>query len=209
MRSLRRRASGRHRAFCFYVCRPTCSLGAAVASPREHATLRAFFVFACLALSALGQFGCRRSTNIDALQRRNEKSLSGSQEHLARSIDMLERIEQFDPNQAATVVLAQLRQWINDQDPADDWSADPLLFSMPSRYDALKTPQQLKQLQFMPDDFLTLREAIWMRNVARWQTEERDRRRRELADSIQLLQDSLADDKTATGAASLSCLQLV
>ncbi len=101
-----------------------------------------------------------------------EDSLSGSQEHLSRAVRMVEHVEDYNEKMAAAQVLTQLGQWIEDQPPVDAWTADPLTSTLPQRYAKYVQGPLLSRMSYVPHDFLVLREAIWMRNIARWQTQD-------------------------------------
>lgn len=146
--------------------------------------------------------GCDNSVEeLSEIDTRGERVLRGSQDHLARAMRLLEHIEDYEHAQASSQILMQLSQWIEDQPPVDDWSVDPMLSSLPQRYEYLRQRQSLARMEFVVHDYYVIREANWMRNVARWQVEQKNRRRNELQRRVDHLADEVRTLESGSGSA--------
>lgn len=144
--------------------------------------------------------GCRNDTAaLNQLQSRGEEGLRGSNEHLVRAIGLLEHIEEYEQSSATAQIMAQLGQWIADEPPLDEWTADPLVASLPEIYAPMSQQQQLAAMEFIFPDFHELREAMWMRNISNWQVAEKKLQREKLQSQIEKLE---SEQRTLTGAAS-------
>jgi hypothetical protein len=137
----------------------------------------------------LASLGCDDSSDaIAELDRRGERALQGSQDHLANAVQMIEHVEDFDHQQASALVLTQLGQWIEDQPPNQSWTADPLTATLPSDQFGVDF---LSRNQFSLFDFYALREAIWLRNIARWQAKEKVELRTQRQNEMSRLKDEI------------------
>jgi hypothetical protein len=124
-------------------------------------------------LATVSADGCRDDrAELDRLKSRGAEGLRGSDEHLVRAITLLEHIEEYEQGPAIGQIMTQLGQWIADEPTLNDWTADALTSSLPQLYAPLVQQQRLKQMEFIIQDYYSLSEAVWMRNVARWQAEE-------------------------------------
>ena len=87
--------------------------------------------------------------------------------NLASAIDALGHLDEYTPRLIHGQILLNLNQWIEKQRPDPDWIADPLFSRLPSRFDGMKGDDVLSGMRFQAFDVLTLREAVWMRDIAR------------------------------------------
>jgi tetratricopeptide (TPR) repeat protein len=92
----------------------------------------------------------------------------GGDASFARALDMLERLDEYDANQARPQMLYHLNRWISDQSPDKQWLADPLVGRLPSTLRTIRSLEDLSKLEFSSEDADFLREAVWLRDVARW-----------------------------------------
>lgn len=143
--------------------------------------------------------GCNSGESVDFsdVDTRGERALRGSHGHLARAVRLVGHLEDYDHAQASAQVMSHLGQWIEGQPPLDDWSADPMLQQLPQRYQRLVPRQALKRMQFITHDFFALREAIWARNIARWQAAQLASRRNSLREQLQSPKISETPDEAA------------
>lgn len=96
------------------------------------------------------------------------------EEHLGRNlfdsaIDTLDRVEQFNTDQALRQVLDRLNQWVRLEEPNEPWELDALVETLPDEPAGLKDLSLLKtvgHLKFLPDDAEHLLETSWLRNIA-------------------------------------------
>ncbi len=77
-----------------------------------------------------------------------------------------------------------MQRWAERQQPDPDWIADPLFGRLPQRFAAIRDNLNLSRLKFELFDISTLREAIWVRDLAR-QIESRELHDQPLADWLQ------------------------
>jgi hypothetical protein len=83
------------------------------------------------------------------------------------AVDFLNRLDEFEPALAQQQILYNLRQWVREQPPAVEWIADPMARRLPEEFTGPGFMEQLAEFQFQPHDALVLREAVWLRDVAR------------------------------------------
>ena len=99
---------------------------------------------------------------------RHQTSDTGSIEDSASvAISYIDDLDVYSVDNATSRILNQLELWLDEADTRDDWKPDPLITSLPQRYSGLLSPKSLSRRRFEPYDVLMLREAVWMRNVAR------------------------------------------
>lgn len=150
---------------------------------------------ALIGLAILSADGCRDdSAELDRLESRGAAGLSGSDEHLVRAISLLERVEEYHQGQVIPQIMTQLGQWIDREPPLDEWTADPLMHSLPQGYATLLDHQHPAAMKFTIQDYYAISEALWMRNVARWQVEQFRTRR----DALRRQLDEAKDDAQRT-----------
>ncbi len=112
------------------------------------------------------------------------------------AIEYLDNFHQFDTASATERILYHLQRWAQTRQPDPDWIADPLYSQLPDRFARMKTPTFLSRMKFELFDIMSLREAIWMRDLARQMQDQQLRDERLNKWLAQHLAD--ADEKTAT-----------
>jgi len=150
---------------------------------------------------ALATAGCKNtSSDISDIDLRGNRGLAGSEDHLGRAIATLERLDQYDQQQARSKVISQLSQWIESQPPVDAWAIDPLVATLPARYNVLFQYAPLERMEFIGTDFNFLSETVWLRQIADWQMDvlrarhpEPFRRLEDLATQVRKLEDQRED----------------
>ena len=144
--------------------------------------------------------GCRNdSAELNQTSSRAaKKACAARTTHLVRAIGLLERIEEYEQSSATAQIMSQLGQWIADEPPLDDWSADSLVASLPETFAPMARQQQLAAMEFIFPDFHELREAMWMRNISNWQVAEKNEHRTELQRQIDELEVPAANHSLAT-----------
>ena len=86
------------------------------------------------------------------------------------AIGLLEDLDQyndFNNQQALEQIVGRLNQWIQLQNVDQHWEADPLVKTLPEAFQRLTVVRRLADLHFSQPDGTLLREAIWLRDVAR------------------------------------------
>jgi tetratricopeptide (TPR) repeat protein len=88
-------------------------------------------------------------------------------DHLALAMDFIDNFQEYRENEIVPRVLHHLQRWADGCQPADDWFADPLYGRLPRHLQVVRGPGALSRLRFSTTDVAMLREAIWMRDLAR------------------------------------------
>jgi hypothetical protein len=116
-----------------------------------------------------------------------ETSYQWQQDRFTYAIDNLNRLEDFDllpppsadvePNplfascpqsDMLTQIVEWLNQWMRTQQQSPQWSADPMLGSLPASLRELPMVQDLGKMEFTAYDGFALREATWLQSLSKW-----------------------------------------
>ncbi len=65
-------------------------------------------------------------------------------------------------------IVDRLNGWIRTQQPPENWRLDPLVAALPKPLAELPQVKNLDQMEYSSFDGFALREAVWLRDVARW-----------------------------------------
>lgn len=87
--------------------------------------------------------------------------------HFELAEDRLRNMDGIEVDAAADRIVFHLQKWANAQKAATDWIADPLFNSLPKRLGYSGKQNLLSRLTFDTGDVYALREAFWLRDVAK------------------------------------------
>ncbi len=127
----------------------------------------------CCALALLLVFGaaggCGRHSSGDGESRRGPTVSTGAEEdQLILSLaDNLNHLEEFEADQILPQIRHRLDQWVEQKKPQVDWQPDPLVETLPEPLRKARALATLDSEKFNDVDMLNLREAVWLRDVAR------------------------------------------
>ena len=111
--------------------------------------------------------GCQRGS-AGATRPGPTDNTSAQEDQLIQSLaDNLNHLEEFEPDQILPQIRHRLDQWVEEKKPTVEWQRDPLVETLPAE---LRTSRSLKALdseKFTDVDMLNLREAVWLRDIAR------------------------------------------
>lgn len=139
--------------------------------PREHRIIMRCLLLACFVFS-VGLSGCNRQSEFDiaeATTRQRDDTRLEKSADFRTAMGYLDNLHEFEMSAATTKICYHLHRWASDQKPDPDWIADPLYSQLPNRLNRMKsilTPLAEKAT-FSAFDVMMLREAIWMRDLAR------------------------------------------
>lgn len=117
--------------------------------------------------------GCEgQSTQRPRRQMASSSAASAEQDHLAQAMEVLQRFHEIEPSEAQRQVLYHLNRWGETQ-PADaTWRVDPLVDRLPRRFRELPEFAALNDRVFRPDDTRYLTEAVLLRSIAQWVSDD-------------------------------------
>jgi len=120
---------------------------------------------------ALGLVGCgdatSRRADYDEVLPPNREQSDALFDYAIGLLDDLDQYNDFNNSQARKQIVGRLNQWLQLDEVAGDWRPDPLLSTLPEGFQRLPIVRRLGDLHFAPPDGTLLREAIWLRDVAR------------------------------------------
>ena len=114
--------------------------------------------------------GCQRQHEAPIVPAKNRDAPSfetGSQDHLQLALSFIDTLNEYDEGEIVGRIGYHLQKWIKDRQPDEDWVADPLFGRLPQRLRLIKSQAALSRLVFVDSDVTTLREAMWLRDIAR------------------------------------------
>jgi hypothetical protein len=112
------------------------------------------------------------------------------QNSFSDAVYRLFRLDEFEARRAHEQILFDLNQWIAKQSGDTDWIADPLFSRLPSELTASLAADELARLRFDLQDVFELREAVWMRDVAKSVTARHRRQRANFDSALEAQQDA-------------------
>lgn len=83
------------------------------------------------------------------------------------AMDFLNNLDQYQPEQVHSQILANLQKWSRKEPALDNWIADPMFSRLPADARQMFSTEGLGTQVFEPYDTSELQEAVWMRDVAR------------------------------------------
>ena len=83
------------------------------------------------------------------------------------AIDFLNNLEQYKPTTGDEQILSNLRDWSGEAKASIDWTADPMFNRLPQQYKQFFTTEGLAAPAFTQFDVGPLKQAVWMRDIAR------------------------------------------
>lgn len=95
-----------------------------------------------------------------------EERVVEQRDPLSLGLDVLNRLDEFDPTLAKARILFHLNQWLDNQQPDEDWYADPMYARLPERFAKDFPEDVLTRDRFNQADIDYLRECVWMRDVS-------------------------------------------
>jgi tetratricopeptide (TPR) repeat protein len=108
-----------------------------------------------------------------------EERVVEQRDPLLLGLDVLNRLDEFDPMLAKARIQFHLNQWIDNQEPDEDWHADPLYARLPKRFSGDLPNDVLQRHRFSPGDIDYLRACVWLRDVSQTVVRRQRERMRE------------------------------
>jgi hypothetical protein len=137
--------------------------------PARHYCCRSgsWTLLTVLLLSIVG--GCKPGSSGSAAARRGPTvNASAQEDQLIQSLaDNLNHLEQFEPDQILPQIRHRLDQWVEQKKPTVDWQRDPLIDTLPAALRESRSLEGLNGEKYTDIDMLNLREAVWLRDIAR------------------------------------------
>ncbi len=141
----------------------------AAGRPGPFQGLRSRRAVTILVLVALAAGGCNRRSSSSTEPRRGPTANTGSAEdQLILSLaDNLNHLEEFEADQILPQIRHRLDQWVEQRKPSVDWQRDALIETLPEPLRGVRALSGLDKEKFTEADMLNLREAVWLRDIAR------------------------------------------
>ena len=114
--------------------------------------------------------GCepqRQAPLVPAKNRDAPSFETGSQDHLQLALSFIDTLNEYDEIEIVGRIGYHLQKWIKDRQPDEDWVADPLFGRLPDRLRLINSQAALSRLVFIDSDVASLRETMWLRDIAR------------------------------------------
>ena len=121
-----------------------------------------------VALAIANTTGCNQSATTKKTSRRAATLRQPAAEQLERGLQYLDRLGEFDQEQAIVQASYHFNRWLDAQTPDDAWQVDPLTQTLPREIRTGTLIGELDQMRFQIDDVLAMLEASWGRDVADW-----------------------------------------
>lgn len=112
--------------------------------------------------------GCFESTPSSRRTRFSAASTQTSQTHLQSGIEFLDRMDEFQQDEAAAQVSYHLNRWLKAQDVSADWSPTPLIRRLPRDVREDASFGELARMRFDQADIEALMQADLMNDITRW-----------------------------------------
>ena len=93
--------------------------------------------------------GCKRKAVVNSSQV-NRQPIRSETGPFEMAVDFMNRLEQFEPVQARSQNLYNLRQWVREEDGSEEWFTDPMFRRLPSNLKELVSVEQLSGNRFDP-----------------------------------------------------------
>lgn len=124
-------------------------------------------VFAGLATAACLMSGCGPQTG-PAGTGPMAPAVQPKQNHLARAMDYLQNLDEFDPQKGMVQTAYHLNRWIQDFDGEVTWQQSPMVDGLPRELRGIRPLTELPKRGYTTEDVMFLREASWMRSLSEW-----------------------------------------
>lgn len=124
---------------------------------------------ACLALGMAllaGASGCEEPETLDAHVNPVVNTKASSQTSLQQGMDFLKRLEESNAAEAYRRIQQYLQEWLAQQPEDKDWQPDTMADRLPLNRQGGGTGELLRQRSFEMYDILSLRESLWLRDIA-------------------------------------------
>jgi len=139
---------------------------------RFRVALRLLLLFIWIPGSILST-GCDPTVKSASRHRRNTATVSGSRrDDLARTLELLDRLDLYDLQEARRQALFNLERWGAKQTADKNWTVDKILDQLPARLSRVNRDVKLTSVDFNEDDIEFLLENTLLREIARFVSEE-------------------------------------
>ena len=112
--------------------------------------------------------GCVPSASTTTPARGSAPHRQTASDQLQRAVQFLDRVDEFDQEQAIIKATYHFNRWLDGQDPAEAWSPDSLIQKLPWTIRQDDMLARLAEMRFRIADVRTILEAAWVRDVSRW-----------------------------------------
>jgi len=130
--------------------------------PRSLRGLRRLLALALLAGSA----GCEEPETLDTHVNPVVNSKASSQTSLQQGMDFLKRLEESNAAEAYRRIQQYLQEWLAQQPEDKSWTPDAMADRLPLKQPVGSPADLLRQRTFEGYDILSLRESMWLRDIA-------------------------------------------
>jgi len=128
----------------------------------------------CLGVLLLA--GCGGSTDIEISSQGSGLGDLKRNDNFDDAINVLYRLDEFNPESAEQKVFYHLTQWGRDLKPVKNWQPDPLTATTPASFIKAQMHRDLARAKpsdktssaMKLSDVQYLRETMWMRSISRW-----------------------------------------
>ena len=110
--------------------------------------------------------GCEEPDTVDSHVNPVVNSRASSQTSLQQGMDFLRRLEESNAAEAYRRIQQYLQEWLAQQPESKDWTPDAMSDRLPTTPLGDAKDQVLRRRDFEGYDILSLREAIWLRDIA-------------------------------------------
>jgi tetratricopeptide (TPR) repeat protein len=112
--------------------------------------------------------GCTPPSDVERRRNRAESAAPETSDNLQLAMQFLSFSDELDAERARAQCAYHLNRWLEVQEPADDWLADPLFSRLPQEIRGDHTPTTLGRLRFNLEDVRYVQQNQWQRQVAQW-----------------------------------------
>lgn len=140
----------------------------------EFRTRQVRRAIACLVLACVAATGCQPQGK-QKQRPRDTQANRADLEFLVKGMEYLNRLDEFERSMALTQAKYQFDRWIDRQEPDSDWEPDPMAQRPPRaiRESGLLDAKQLRLWTYSLEDVQAIQEAFWLRDIARWVSQQR------------------------------------
>ena len=124
-----------------------------------------------LTLASLVFAGCERKQAAN-YRRRSQATDQPTQQHLLNGVDYLNRLDEFEYGVAIGHAKYQFDRWLGEQEPDPQWQPDPMAQRGSRAVRESGILNNLSEWAFTFEDVEAVQEAIWLRDISRWVSQQ-------------------------------------
>ena len=143
-------------------------------SPTIAPTRWSLLVFIA-ALGLVLQSGCKeKGTTVTIPEARSVTQPTGRADDFEKAFTLIDRLDEFDPEQVMTQAAYHLTRWLTSQPPAEDWTRDALINDSLGGLENLLSLRNANSRNVSRGDIRYVHEATWLRDISVWASEAQE-----------------------------------